>query len=81
LPINGDWEIHVKSKPEILQRIYARGAELLQLAQRGQSAPTPGTGSIAAAIQNFDQPIQNNNLLVWGGILAVVAGGSYLILK
>jgi hypothetical protein len=81
MPINGDWEIHVKSKPEILQRIYARGAELLQLAQRGQSAPTPGTGSIAAAIQNFDQPIQNNNLLVWGGILAVVAGGSYLILK
>lgn len=74
LPWNGDWEIHVKSKPEIMQAVFARAEEL-------NKRPTQGAGAIIPAISTMlSTGASINPLLIGVGVIAT-AGGTYLLLK
>ncbi|MCH8494028.1 MAG: hypothetical protein LAT57_00155 [Balneolales bacterium] len=74
LPWNGDWEIHVKSKPEIMQAVFARAEELNK----------PQSTAAAIIPENMSTMLSTgagiNPLLVGIGVIAA-AGGTYLLLK
>lgn len=74
MPWQGDWEIHVKSKPETLRRIYARAEELKQ-AQRPTGSLPVSMPAMLSTGANIPNP-----LLLGLGVLAA-AGGTYLVLK